>query len=88
MARNVMAAAGVHGALHLFPGNVYNFGSQMPADLTEDLVFSPTSRKGAIRVEMERLFRQEPNPVAARLWCCAQAISSGAPGQAPGSISW
>lgn len=59
MARNVMAAAHAHGALHLFPGNVYNFGSPLPADLTEGLSFAPTSRKGAVRVEMEELFAAE-----------------------------
>ncbi|MBO6903114.1 MAG: NmrA family NAD(P)-binding protein [Rhizobiaceae bacterium] len=56
MARNVMAACKASGALHLFPGNVYNFDSPLPAELREDLPFNPTSRKGRIRVDMEQLF--------------------------------
>ncbi|WP_237151575.1 NAD-dependent epimerase/dehydratase family protein [Oryzibacter oryziterrae] len=44
------------GALHLFPGNVYNFGAGMPERLTTDVVFRPTSEKGRIRVEMEAMF--------------------------------
>lgn len=59
MARNVMAACRASGAVHLFPGNVYNFGSPMPMELAETTPFNPTSRKGRIRVAMEELFRQE-----------------------------
>ncbi|MEX0954225.1 MAG: SDR family oxidoreductase [Rhizobiaceae bacterium] len=58
MAENVIGACKANGALHLFPGNVYNFGSPMPAELREDLPFNPTSRKGRIRAEMERLFER------------------------------
>jgi nucleoside-diphosphate-sugar epimerase len=58
MAQNVVAACKANGALHLFPGNVYNFGSPMPAELREDLPFNPTTRKGRIRIEMERLFER------------------------------
>ncbi len=59
MARNVMAAMRGSGALHLFPGNVYNFGSPMPPLLREDTPTSPTTVKGRIRVEVEALFRAE-----------------------------
>ena len=52
MAGNVVAACEANGALHLFPGNVYNFGSPLPAELREDLPFNPTTRKGRIRVEI------------------------------------
>ena len=58
MAGNVVAACEANGALHLFPGNVYNFGSPLPAELREDLPFNPTTRKGRIRVEMESLFER------------------------------
>lgn len=58
LARNVMAACEASGALHLFPGNVYNFGSPLPVELREDLPFNPTTRKGRIRVEMESLFEK------------------------------
>lgn len=59
LAINVMAAAGAHGALHLFPGNVYNFGTPMPRELTSGLEQKPGTAKGAIRVEMERIFERE-----------------------------
>jgi len=59
MAENVMAACRANGALHLAPGNVYNFGSPMPAVIEEDTPFHPTSEKGRIRVAMEELFRRE-----------------------------
>lgn len=59
MAGNVMAACHANGALHVFPGTVYNFGQPMPARLTEDTPFRPTTEKGRIRVAMEALFRAE-----------------------------
>ena len=59
MAENVMAACRANGALHLAPGNVYNFGSPIPAVITEDTPFHPTTEKGRIRVAMEDLFRRE-----------------------------
>jgi nucleoside-diphosphate-sugar epimerase len=42
------------GAHFMLPGNVYNFGEQMPALLREDTPLRPSTRKGEIRVEMER----------------------------------
>jgi nucleoside-diphosphate-sugar epimerase len=59
MAENVMAACRANGALHLAPGNVYNFGSPIPAVISEDTPFQPTTEKGRIRVAMEDLFRRE-----------------------------
>ena len=59
MARNVMAAAKAHGAMHVFPGNVYGYGSPMPMELREDTPMRPSTEKGRIRVEMKRLFREE-----------------------------
>ncbi|MBO6717466.1 MAG: NAD(P)H-binding protein [Rhizobiaceae bacterium] len=57
-AENVIAACKANGALHLFPGNVYNFGSPIPAELREDTPFRPTTRKGRLRTDMERLFER------------------------------
>ncbi|MEP4190889.1 MAG: NAD-dependent epimerase/dehydratase family protein [Sneathiella sp.] len=57
MAENVMKAAAAHQAIHLFPGNVYNYGSEMPARLTADTPFSPTTAKGEIRCAMEAMFK-------------------------------
>ncbi|QPC90447.1 NAD-dependent epimerase/dehydratase family protein [Mesorhizobium sp. INR15] len=59
MAENVMAACHANGALHLFPGTVYNYGSPTPRVITEDTPFHPTTEKGRIRVAMEELFRRE-----------------------------
>lgn len=59
IARNIMDAMRGSGALHLFPGNVYGFGSPMPPVLREDTPQKPTAVKGQIRVEMEQLFRKE-----------------------------
>ena len=59
MAENVMAACHANGALHFFPGTVYNFGQPMPALLTEETPFRPTTEKGRIRAAMETLFRAE-----------------------------
>lgn len=58
MARNVVAAAKAHGATHLFPGNVYNYGREISASVDEKTPFSGTTRKGAIRIEMEALFAE------------------------------
>ncbi|MCV3207868.1 SDR family oxidoreductase [Mesorhizobium sp. YC-39] len=59
MAENVMAACQANGAVHLAPGNVYNYGSPIPAVIGEDTPFHPTTEKGRIRVAMEDLFRRE-----------------------------
>jgi nucleoside-diphosphate-sugar epimerase len=59
MARNVIAAAKANGAMHLFPGNVYGYGSPMPVELTEATPMNPTNSKGRIRVEMKRIFADE-----------------------------
>jgi nucleoside-diphosphate-sugar epimerase len=46
------------GAHFMLPGNVYNFGAAMPALLREDTPQRPSTRKGEIRVAMERLIEQ------------------------------
>ncbi len=46
------------GATLMLPGNVYNYGSPMPALLTESTPQTPSSRKGALRVEMETALRE------------------------------
>ncbi len=51
-----LAIAEALGATHLFPGNVYNFGAGMPAVLTPDVPFAPTTVKGRVRVDVEALF--------------------------------
>ena len=58
MAENALAAADKHHALHLFPGNVYNFGSGLPEVLTPETPYRPDHRKARIRCGMEALFEQ------------------------------
>jgi nucleoside-diphosphate-sugar epimerase len=41
----------------MLPGNVYNFGSPMPAELTERTAERPINRKGEIRCQMEAAMR-------------------------------
>jgi len=59
MGENVMAAARSHGAVHLFPGNVYNYGHAIPPIVLETTEFDGSTRKGAIRIELESLFAEE-----------------------------
>lgn len=59
MAENVMAACHANGALHMVAGTVYNFGSPMPAVISEDTPQRPTTDKGRIRAEQEELYRNE-----------------------------
>jgi nucleoside-diphosphate-sugar epimerase len=54
MMDNTIAAASALGATLVLPGSVYNFGADAFPELTEDSPQHPTTRKGAIRVEMER----------------------------------
>jgi len=54
MLDNTIAAASAMGATIVLPGTVYNFGPDAFPVLTEESVQHPATRKGAIRVEMER----------------------------------
>jgi nucleoside-diphosphate-sugar epimerase len=55
MLRNSITAARASGARLIFPGNVYNFGPDAGAVITEDSPQNPLTRKGRIRVEMEAM---------------------------------
>lgn len=66
LARNVMAAAEANGALHLFPGNVYNFGTTIPPRPTEATPFAPDHEKAQIRVAAEKLFAERAQAGRAR----------------------
>ena len=57
----------------MLPGNVYNFGLQMPALLSESTPQRPSTRKGEIRVEMEQLMAQR----AAAGGCTASVVRAG-----------
>lgn len=55
MLRNAIAAARASGARLILPGNVYNFGPDAGAVIDESSPQHPVTRKGAVRVEMERM---------------------------------
>ena len=57
MVDNTIAAAQAHGATIVLPGTVYNFGPGAFPLLREDSLQDPLTRKGAVRVEMERRLR-------------------------------
>lgn len=57
MLASSIAAAKAAGARLVFPGTVYNFGPDAFPDLTEASPQNPKTRKGAIRVQMERALK-------------------------------
>ena len=57
MLDNTIAAAKAVGARIVLPGTVYNFGPDVFPIVTEDSAQRPKTRKGAIRVQMERRLR-------------------------------
>lgn len=59
LGENVMAAAAHHGAVHLFPGNVYNYGHAIPSLVEDETGFDGSTRKGAIRIQLENLFAEQ-----------------------------
>lgn len=61
MIDNTIAAAATAGATIVLPGTVYNYGPQAFPVLTEASAQDPLTRKGAIRVEMERRLRAFSN---------------------------
>jgi nucleoside-diphosphate-sugar epimerase len=62
MLQNTIAAARAAGARILFPGTVYNFGPDAFPTLREDSAQTPTTRKGAIRRQMEAALRESGVP--------------------------
>jgi nucleoside-diphosphate-sugar epimerase len=57
MADSAIAAAKASGARLAVPGSVYNFAPDAGPTIAEDAPQAPVTRKGAIRVEMERRLR-------------------------------
>ncbi|CAN0513899.1 unnamed protein product, partial [Phaeothamnion confervicola] len=58
LAHGAIAAAESNGATLLFPGSVWNFGRSMPPVLDEGTAMQPSTRKGAMRVEIEQRIRE------------------------------
>jgi nucleoside-diphosphate-sugar epimerase len=53
LAHAAIGAAEAAGATLLFPGNLYNHGSPLPASIDEAMPMRPTSHKGRLRVLIE-----------------------------------
>ena len=58
LAEAAIAAARASNATLVLPGNVYNYGADMPAVLDENTPMHPISRKGALRVALEERLRE------------------------------
>jgi nucleoside-diphosphate-sugar epimerase len=58
MLENTIRAARPHGARIVLPGTVYNYGPDAFPHVSEDSAQNPITRKGAIRVELERRLKQ------------------------------
>lgn len=54
---NIIEAGLSNGATVMISGNIYNFGENAAVILSEADDFAPTTRKGALRVTMERAFQ-------------------------------
>ncbi len=65
MLESTIAAARAVGARVVLPGTVYNFGLEVLPHVPETAEQRPRTRKGAIRVEMERRLPRERSPVPA-----------------------
>ena len=55
---NAIAAARAAGSLLLFPGNIYNFGNQLPATLTVETPQIANTTKAHLRIEMEKSLKK------------------------------
>ena len=58
LAHAAIAAAESNGATLIFPGSVWNYGRDMPPVLDERTPMQPTTRKGQMRVEIERRIQE------------------------------
>lgn len=58
LTETAIAAAKASKATLIFPGNIYNYGSPLPALIDERTPMRPTSRKGAIRVAVEQRLQE------------------------------
>jgi nucleoside-diphosphate-sugar epimerase len=58
LAYGAIAVAEANGATLLFPGSLWNYGRGMPPLLDENTPMQPTTRKGAMRVEIEQRIKE------------------------------
>jgi nucleoside-diphosphate-sugar epimerase len=54
LAKATVEVAEKSGALLMLPGNVYNFGRSLPAELREDTPFAPDTAKAGQRIALEQ----------------------------------
>lgn len=73
MLDNTIAAAELGGARILLPGTVYNYGPDAFPDISEDAPQNALTRKGRIRVEMERRLKA----AADRGWARVLIVRAG-----------
>ncbi len=57
LTRTVIETAQATGATVMIPGNVYNYGNEMPAILSEQTPHRATNPLGRIRIEMEQAYK-------------------------------
>ena len=94
MLDNTIAAATAQRATVVLPGTVYNYGPDAFPVLTEDSAQRPTTRKGAIRVELEQRLKKASRegarvlivragdffgPAAGNNWFSQGLVKPGAP---------
>src|SRR5208283_2052498 len=83
MLANTIAAARQSGARIIFPGNVYVFGRDAWLVADESFPQHPFTRKGAVRVEMERMLSEAAPEVRSLVVRAGDFFGPGA-----GSSSW
>lgn len=77
MIDNTLAAARSQGATVVLPGTVYNFGPDAFALLHEDSPQHPHTRKGAVRLELERRLQQATVPHPLEATCRVIIVRAG-----------
>ena len=86
MIDNTIAAAKANGARILLPGTVYNYAPDAGAEIAEEAAQRPVTRKGAIRVELERRLRVASGEGARVL--ILRAGDFFGPGDANSALDW
>ena len=86
MIDNTIAAAKAQGARILLPGTVYNYAPDAGAQIGEEAPQRPVTRKGAIRVELERRL-QVASTEGARVLILRAGDFFG-PGDANSALDW
>ncbi|HUN50839.1 MAG TPA: NAD(P)H-binding protein [Candidatus Sulfotelmatobacter sp.] len=82
MLANAIAAARQSGARLVFPGNIYNFGPDAWPVVRETSPQQPRTRKGAVRVEMERMLAEAAGSGRVRVLVLRAGDFFGAPAPA------